>query len=266
MQIDWFTVVAQIINFLILVALLKYFLYDRIINMADERERKIAERFQEAEQIRQQAQQEAKAFQGKRHELEKEHQALIAGAEKEAETRRHELLARARREAEETRSHWHQSIEQEKAFFLQELRRRAGHEVYAVARRALADLADVELEQRIIDTFIERLQGLAEEQRAKIAASMEESGQVTILSAFKIPPEKRRDLLEVVQRQFGNSPESQFDTSPDVICGVELKTNGHKIAWSLENYLETLEDNLSDILQAQASRRQGEEKGESNRA
>lgn len=265
MQIDWFTVIAQIVNFLILVALLKYFLYDRIINLADERERKIADRFHEAEEMRRQAQEEAQTFQGERQELAEERQALIAEAEKEAEARRQELLVQARREADEARSRWHQNIEQEKAFFLQALRRRASHEVYAVARRALADLADVELEQRIIDTFIERLEGLAKEQRAMIADSIEESRKVTISSAFEIPAEKRQVLSEAVQRQFGNNLESQFNTSPDVICGIELKTNGHKIAWSLENYLETLEDKLSDILQAQAGRKQGEDTSESNR-
>jgi len=41
MQIDWFTWIAQIINFLILVALLRYFLYGRIVKVIDERQKKL---------------------------------------------------------------------------------------------------------------------------------------------------------------------------------------------------------------------------------
>ncbi len=48
MGADWFTVVAQIINFLILVALLKRFLYGPIIRAMDRREAEIASRMDAA--------------------------------------------------------------------------------------------------------------------------------------------------------------------------------------------------------------------------
>ncbi len=49
MLINWFTVLAQIVNFLILVYLLKRFLYGPIIRAMQEREKKIARRLQDAE-------------------------------------------------------------------------------------------------------------------------------------------------------------------------------------------------------------------------
>ena len=62
MLINWFTVVAQIVNFLILVFLLKYFLYDRVIRAMDQREQRIQQRLQEAEEKKQEAEQEAEAY------------------------------------------------------------------------------------------------------------------------------------------------------------------------------------------------------------
>ena len=47
MLIDWFTVVAQIVNFLVLVALMKHFLYGRLLRAIDEREAGIAARLAE---------------------------------------------------------------------------------------------------------------------------------------------------------------------------------------------------------------------------
>ena len=52
MLIDWFTVIAQIVNFLILMGLLKYFLYDRVIAIMDERQRKIDERLTDSEETK----------------------------------------------------------------------------------------------------------------------------------------------------------------------------------------------------------------------
>ena len=50
MLIDWFTVVAQIVNFLVLVALLKHFLYGRLVEAIDAREKRIAARLAEADE------------------------------------------------------------------------------------------------------------------------------------------------------------------------------------------------------------------------
>ncbi len=49
MLIDWFTVVAQIVNFLILVWLLKRFLYKPILDALDAREKKIAKELADAD-------------------------------------------------------------------------------------------------------------------------------------------------------------------------------------------------------------------------
>ncbi len=49
MAIDWITVSAQIVNFLILVWLLKHFLYQPIIRAMDRREQRVSERLNEAQ-------------------------------------------------------------------------------------------------------------------------------------------------------------------------------------------------------------------------
>ena len=58
MLIDWFTVIAQIVNFLVLVYLLKRFLYKPIIKAMDGREQRIAGRLEEADKREEEARQE----------------------------------------------------------------------------------------------------------------------------------------------------------------------------------------------------------------
>ena len=64
MHIDWFVFFAQIVNFLILVWLLKKFLYSRIIKAIDDREAKITATFEEAEKSRGEAQHAAEQIGG----------------------------------------------------------------------------------------------------------------------------------------------------------------------------------------------------------
>ncbi|MEZ4640979.1 MAG: hypothetical protein R2856_39490 [Caldilineaceae bacterium] len=69
MLIDWFTVIAQIINFVVLLLLLRRFLYGPIIRAMDEREHHIAEELAAAECKQQQAEQEARHYRQERTEF-----------------------------------------------------------------------------------------------------------------------------------------------------------------------------------------------------
>jgi len=84
-NIDLFTLVAQIVNFLILLVALKLLLYGRIVRVMDEREERIAARLNEAEQREQQAEGEKASYQEKRREVEQEREAILAEARDEAD-------------------------------------------------------------------------------------------------------------------------------------------------------------------------------------
>ena len=62
MLIDWFTVGAQVLNFLILVWLLKHFLYKPILNAIDAREKRIASELADADAKKTEAQKERDDF------------------------------------------------------------------------------------------------------------------------------------------------------------------------------------------------------------
>jgi F-type H+-transporting ATPase subunit b len=111
----------------------------------------------------------------------------------------------------------------------------------------------------MIERFLERLKELPDEEQAKIANSLQDSGrQPVITTAFDLSSENREQLLTAIREQFGNGVEGNFNTAPDLICGIELKANGHKIAWSLDNYLDNLADNLARLLQEELPRQEAE--------
>jgi F-type H+-transporting ATPase subunit b len=94
--IDWFTVSAQIINFLILVFLLKKFLYGPIIRAMDKREEKIAGRLNDAGQKQEEAQKEIKRYRKKNEDFESQRADMLAEAKTAAEQQEKQLIAMAR--------------------------------------------------------------------------------------------------------------------------------------------------------------------------
>ena len=250
MLIDWYTVIAQIINFLVLIALAKHFLYGRIINAMNQREERIAARLAEATQKKQEAEQLEQIYRQQNQQLEIQKKAILDQAQEQAEAQRKLLLDQARQEVDELKARWYDAIQQEKNAFLQELRQRAGRQVYAVARRALQDLANADLEEQIMGVFIQRLQNLDEKERRMIAASIHEGNKhLVVNSSFEIPEDRRQQLNQALQKFLNNGFRIEYRTDPEVISGIELKTPSHKLAWSLDDYLETLEADLQTALE-----------------
>ena len=245
MLFDGFTVLAQIINFLVLVWLLKRFLYGPIMRAVTEREERIANQIAEAEALKAEANEESARFRQQNEELARKREEMLSQARHEAETARKEMISQARREVDEARTRWLEVIRQEQDELLHQVRQRTGKAVASVSRRALADLADATLEARMIEVLIRRFELLDDETRARFAESFQNANHRLLLrSAFEVPPDLRERIEAAVRDRFAADAAVDFEVSPELICGVEARIQDHKLAWTLDDYLNSLEDTL----------------------
>ena len=248
MHIDWFIFFSQIVNLFILMFLLKKFLFGRIIGAMDAREAKIGAVFTEAEQSRQEAQAAAENHRNRLLELERGYEQMLNKSRQDAETYHEQLLERAHEEVDFLKTRWTEAIRSERANFLQELRRLAGNQIYAVSRRVLKDLAGLDLEERIVEILMERIAALDEQERKKFQGPTKNGGSVVISCAFEIPPATQARLNNVLHRFFSDDMEIAYERSDDVLSGCELRSGGHKIAWSVKDYLDSLEERFYSAL------------------
>ena len=169
MLINWFTVFAQAVNFLILVWLLKRFLYKPILHAIDEREKGIATQLAQAEAKVAEAQKERDDFQHKNEVFDQQRAALLTKATDEAKAERQRLLDEARKDADALRAKRQAALQSEQRNLNQEIIRWTQKEVFAITRKTLADLAGTSLEERMGDVLVGRvraLTGAAKEQMA----------------------------------------------------------------------------------------------------
>jgi F-type H+-transporting ATPase subunit b len=252
MQIDWFTLVAQIVNFVILLYLLQRFLYGPIVKVMDQREQKIAYRLQEAERKREEADQEAQQYRQQRLELEEARDERLEAVREEVENRRKELLKEAQQEVQEKKRSWQAALQKEQDSFLKGLRQRVGQQALELARRALQDLAEADVERRMAEKFVTRLRDLESGVREEITESIKESDSgIVIRSAFELSEELQNMISDTIQKQFldGKEPDARFESAPDLIAGIEMQVNGHRVAWTIQDYLAGLEDQVRQAIQ-----------------
>jgi F-type H+-transporting ATPase subunit b len=250
MHINWFVFLAQIFNFLLLMYLLKRFLYGRIIKAMDDREAKIAARFAEAEELKGKANEAAELYEKRNQMLNERKEIMLNEATMAADAKRKELMEKVREEVDAVKARWQDMLAREHDAFFYDLRQRAAKQLYATARKALADLADVKLEERIVDEFIRRVKALDEEKSIQIRKAISGGGnKVVIQSAFGISEPRQAQIEEALKKQITNGFTIRYLKQPDIVSGIELRVNGHKIAWSLNEYLETLVESLTETLQ-----------------
>jgi F-type H+-transporting ATPase subunit b len=180
-----------------------------------------------------------------KQEFLSEHEGMLATAREETQNIRRELLKKAADEVNVKKAQWNEEIQRQKDAFLNNMRMSAGKEIYAVARRVLADLANEELESHIMETFISKLRKMDDDEKRKMMEFLKKKEDIVIKSGFSIPESTRQSIHKTLHDQIGDELNISYILLPDLISGIELGASDLRISWSIGSYLDSLEDELS---------------------
>lgn len=245
MSIDWITVVAQTVNFLILVWLLHRFLYAPITKAVRAREKRIRERLDEAAKSRRLVEAEEERLQSEWDRLSQERAVLLAKAQAEAAETKAGLERLARAETAELRETWRREIEGEREAFIANLRESTARQFFVVAREAIGNLAGQSLDDALVGRFAEHLeeldptllQGLANE-------AEEERFEVTLASSHPMSDQAKDRIASVVREQLSPKINITYAIDERLGFGVELIVGGQTVSWGLDGYFKQLEEQM----------------------
>ena len=241
MSIDWITVAAQIVNFLVLVWLLKRFLYRRILDGIDAREREIADRMAVASTIRETAEATEASYKAEIAALRASREDMLAEARRSAEAERDALLAETRKRLAKEQADHEAQRAAEALKYAANLRKAGAAALLSLTRKALADLSDETLEQRIVAHSAPRLADVAEALQGAAGGSKE----VVVLTHDPLPKKaaaRLRDELAAVLPGLA----LRFETDPSLAHGLTLRLGGAQVAWTVDSYLTGLDALLED--------------------
>lgn len=250
MDIDWFTTIAQIINFLVLVYLLKRFLYQPVITAMNRRQQRIRDRLEEAEKSQAEAEREAEDYRARQSELEEQRSEVLESARQEADKKREEMIEQAREEAEARRREWREALESEQAEFHRQLRGRMASMLARVVRKSLADLADRQLESGMVSAFSRRLEELGEEDRQGLERRLREADQVRVASRGELAAEQRDQVSDALASVLGWTGTPDFITDDQITAGIELRVGDYRLGWTVDDYVSGLEIDMHSLTEA----------------
>ncbi len=256
MQIDWLTVAAQIVNFLVLVWLLQRFLYRPITTAMARREERIESRLSEAKAARTKVEAEAERLREKQEELEASREEVLREARQEAENLRNEMEDDLREEMEARRKTWEDHLEDERDEFAARLRHRAGHQVVDIVGRVLKDYAGSGLAGQVAGTFVDRLADLDAKARDKLkAAAKRADGPVRVESSVPLKPAARSHITRAIHEHVAPNIEVDYHEDDDLLLGVRLTIGEQTLEWSATRFLHRLETTLDEVIEGGGRRR-----------
>ena len=249
MLVDWFTVAAQLINFAILVWLLKRLLYKRVLNAMDTRQQAILKEAEEAENQREQARNEAEAYTRKLASFDAEYTEKMKRTEEEIRGFRTERLSEVRSEIQEQRTEWTRSLEKRRHEFIQELRTLVGTQICESARKLVGDLADAPLEQLMLRHFVTSLVSNPEMRESLLAATTDQSTILTFSTTFPVDTETRVLIEEKLSPHLPTGTEFTFEhDTVNGALGVVLRAGNHRLEWNVDSYAEQLSHRVERAL------------------
>lgn len=237
MLIDWFTVAAQIVNFLVLVWLLKIFLYKPILKVIADRQNEINRLAEEAKLKKTEAETESEAYRKKNNEFEQQKAEKIQKINEEIEQFRSRLTSKAQLEVKKQKDQWETNLKNEKETVFRDLRERVQKEIFSILRRAMMDLAEKDLEDQIVNAFLLRVSNLDKKEKEEFASH----GVLQIKTALDLKETLREKIIKAIQQEFGKTFEIKFLAASDLIAGIQLISDGRMISWNIADYLSSLE-------------------------
>jgi F-type H+-transporting ATPase subunit b len=249
MLIDWFTVIAQAVNFLVLVWLMKRYLYQPILKALAAREQRIAADLADAKAKMAEAAREREEFARKYAEFDRQRAALMYKVQDEAGTERNRLFEAARKDADEFGGKLQGKLDGEYSNLRDSIRHRTRDGVFEIARKTLSDLAGVTLEERMVEVFMVRLQGLGSEEKARLAALLKSPDMpVVVRSAFELASAQHAAIEAAIRTALAGKAPIRFEIVPGLVSGIELVMQGQKVAWCIDDYIASLENGVDELI------------------
>ncbi|HIA7952695.1 F0F1 ATP synthase subunit delta [Legionella pneumophila] len=246
MELSWTTFSLELINFLILIWILKRFLYAPIQKTLLERKKRVQEQLENAEVLHKEAKQLQATYENRLTDWQQEKTTL--------QNEWHEAMEQWK---SEERLKFEKQLRQEKEqIFSHEMQRAStliennAKEAFLLAgkfaEKLLINFADAHLEEKIIEKTIEELHHFPVEQWQWLnTISVEET--VSIQTAYPIKEQQKQSLLQVIEQLVPKKLTVCFTENPKLLAGVTLQMGPMCLQANLRDELKFFTETKNEL-------------------
>ena len=246
MGIDLVTLIAQIINLVVLIWLMKKFLYQPVLKIVSERQALIDAEIKRAHQARQEALFQEAQYNKKVADFDAKRSEMMAQARQEVEALKQKLLAESKQAISYSRKNWQVELEQEKQSFDAGLQTAIVENFKLFASDALKDMAGLDLRSLVLEKFKEKMKKMPTSARNQMLDNILKNRKIVVSTDAKLDVKIKSDIKTFLVELFDleNSVKFEFREDENLICGIQIQVGEHQTSWNLKNYLDAFENNM----------------------
>lgn len=231
MELNLTTFILEIINFLILVWILKRLFFEPVKRVIEARKEAVAKTLNDARNLRKEAEQLRSQYEGRVKEWEDEkakaRKALDDFLIEEKSKRLQQIEVSIEAERQKMRAQEQRKLTEER----ERLEIEAIRQSAAFSSRILERLASPELEKKLIKMALDRLPEI------KNTAREASGGSCTVRTAFELELDQKKRIGEAIQSALGTLPQVSFSTDRTLIAGAEILLGANVIRANLRDEL-----------------------------
>lgn len=239
MTFDWTTFLLEIGNFLVLLWLLKRFLYAPVQDVVRRRQSHIAQALTEAQAVRADAEALQARLAAQLADWERQQETARAALHDDIATERARLMAQVQTTLEHERDRARVLEERHHAAFTAGLEHQAITVGAAFVSRLLQRFASPTLEARVIAMALEDLEALDAERRSALRRTLSEATDVSVMSAFPLDDAAHLSLERALSCLAGTPIRPRWTTDPALLAGVRITAGPWVLAANLRDELRS---------------------------
>jgi F-type H+-transporting ATPase subunit b len=186
-------------------------------------------------------------FTKKNNDFDLQKKGLTDKAVSDSKALRDKLFETAKTEAGLLRANLEKASQENQAAENLQTAQKTQKQVFAITRKVLTDIASTGLEEQSTKIFISHLCESDDGAKKQFIDAFKSNGNaILIRSAFGLSVKQQNDINNAVDTILGAKTQLHFKTTPELISGIELTTNGYKMAWSFSAYLNSIEKKITE--------------------
>ena len=239
MELSWTTFILEIINFLVLVWVLKRLFYAPVKRAITERRAAVEKTLRDAESSKREAQDLQSRYEGRLREWEMEKERQKEEFRKELGEERTKQLKLTETLVAEEREKAKAQQEKKDAERRMTEEREAMKQALEFTSRVLKDVSCPELEQKIVDLVTRHVPSTERESLPSAAAqSWDHGSAVRVRSAYSLAEPQRDTLTAVLKGKIGMEASIEFAVDRNLLAGLEITIGSFVLRANLRDELE----------------------------
>lgn len=239
-NINWSTLVLQIVNFVVMVLILTRFFFKPVIRALDERSRRVTNALEEAERREQQAHEMQAEYEKQLTEAQEQVLAMNQRAQEELQQTRQRILTEARDEILAMRTKAERELEEARQQAIAQHRFELGRLATTLSGRLMRQAGGTQFQQATMQEFLKRLSALPpDDYRRALDSVPTETIQVQIVSASDLDDDTRSQISTQVSEMLSRPVDVRFKQDPSLLAGATMRFGDTVIDGSLAGQLQT---------------------------